>query len=214
MSTATLSESQYAHSLRNLYFTRTIVQLFWAGIVLVDAISSPLLAAGLLFFYPLWDVACTLYDLRTSARFTSRSSTAQYANVAFGLLAAIGITLTVSRSPQQAVVTFGIWACTAGLAQLAVGTFRRKAFGGQWAIILSGLQSTAAGSVFIVGALNGKIHIKDLGGYAIFGGIYFLVAGFLINRKLAQLSKVVAAVAIALGPLAIALAQTLSAPNS
>ena len=88
-------------------------------------------------------------------------------------------------------MTFGAWAAAAGLAQLAVGIFRRKEFGGQWAMILSGLQSTAAGVAFILGALHGKTHIKDLGGYAIFGGVYFLIAGFLLHRKLSQASKVV-----------------------
>jgi hypothetical protein len=53
-------------------------------------------------------------------------------------------------------------------------------------MILSGAQSTAAGVVFALGGLSGKFHIKDLGGYAIFGAIYFLVAGILLNRKLAS----------------------------
>jgi uncharacterized membrane protein HdeD (DUF308 family) len=186
MSITASNELLQAHSLRNLYFTRTVVQLLWAGIVLVEAVSNPVFAAGLLIFYPLWDVACTLYDLRTSNRSVSGRPTAQYVNVVLGILAAIGIFLTVFKSPQRAVVTFGAWACAAGLAQLAVGVFRRKEFGGQWAMILSGLQSTAAGLAFIVGALHGKTHIKDLGGYAIFGGVYFLVAGFLLRRKLSQ----------------------------
>jgi hypothetical protein len=183
-------ERLQAQLLRNLYFTRTVIQLLWAATVLVEAVSNPALAAGLLIFYPLWDVACTVYDLRASPRSISGRPTAQYVNVVLGILAAIGISLTVFNSPQQAVVTFGAWACAAGLAQLAVGTFRRIEFGGQWAMILSGLQSTAAGLAFIGGGLHGKTHIRDLGGYAIFGGVYFLVAGFLLNRKLSQASKV------------------------
>jgi uncharacterized membrane protein HdeD (DUF308 family) len=191
MSTTASNELLQAHSLRNLYFTRTVVQLLWAGIVLAEAVSNPTLAAALLIFYPLWDVACTIYDLRAASRSVSGRPTAQYVNVVLGILAAIGIFLTVFKSPQQAVVTFGAWACAAGLAQLAVGIFRRREFGGQWAMILSGLQSTAAGLAFIVGALHGKTHIKDLGGYAIFGGVYFLVAGFLLHRKLSQIPKLV-----------------------
>jgi uncharacterized membrane protein HdeD (DUF308 family) len=196
MSITAPNEQLQAHSLRNLYFTRTVVQLLWAGIVLAEAVSHPALAAGFLIFYPLWDVACTMYDLRASTRSISGPPTAQYVNVVLGILAAIGISLTVFKSPQQAVVTFGAWACAAGLAQLAVGISRRKVLGGQWAMILSGLQSTAAGLTFIVGALHGKTHVKDLGGYAIFGGVYFLVAGFLLNRKLSQMPKVGVAAAI------------------
>jgi uncharacterized membrane protein HdeD (DUF308 family) len=154
------------------------------------------LAAGLLILYPLWDVACTVYDLRSSARAHSGPPTAQYVNAALGLLAALGISLTVFKSPQHAVVAFGAWAFAAGLAQLAVGIARRKKLGGQWAMILSGVQSTAAGLAFILGALRGKTHIKDLGGYAIFGGVYFLIAGFLLHRKLSKGSEAGAAVAI------------------
>src|SRR6201996_9819663 len=187
-------EPLQAH-LRNLYFTRTVVQLLWAALVLVNAVSHPQVAAGLLIFYPLWDIACTVYDLRASTRSASGPPPAQYVNAGLGILAAIGILLTVFKSPQQAVVTFGAWASAAGLAQLAVGIFRRKQLGGQWAMILSGLQSTAAGVAFILGGLHNKTHIKDLGGYAIFGGVYFLIAGLLMHRKLSRSSKAGAVVA-------------------
>jgi uncharacterized membrane protein HdeD (DUF308 family) len=182
--TASNEQLQAAHSLRNLYFTRTTVQLLWAGVVIATAASKPAVAAGLLILYPLWDVICTVYDLRSSSR--SSPPTAQYVNVVLGSLAAIGIALTAFKFPQQAVVTFGVWAFAAGLAQLAVGISRRKQLGGQWAMILSGLQSAAAGVAFILGGLHDKTHIKDLGGYAIFGGVYFLIAGLLMHRKLSQ----------------------------
>jgi len=195
MSNAVPDEQLQAHSLRNLYFTRTVVQLLWAGIVLATAATNPAAAAGLLILYPLWDVACTVYDLRSSTRSNSHPPIAQYVNAALGTLAAIGIALTAFKSPQQAVVTFGAWAFAAGVAQLAVGISRRKQLGGQWAMILSGLQSAAAGVAFILGGLHDKTHIKDLGGYAIFGGVYFLIAGFLMHRKLARVSGVGATVA-------------------
>jgi len=196
MSTTAIEQLQ-AHSLRNLYFTRTAVQLLWAGIVIATAVSNPALAAGLLILYPLWDVACTVYDLRSSTQ--SGPRTAQYVNLALGALTAIGISVTAFNSPQQAVVTFGAWAFAAGLAQLAIGISRRRQLGEQWAMILSGLQSAAAGMVFILGGLHDKTHIKDLGGYAIFGGVYFLIAGLLMHRKLSQSSRVGAAVAIGRG---------------
>lgn len=176
-------EQQQARSLRNLYFTRTFVQSFWAAIVLATAVTQPGLAAGLLIFYPLWDVACTVYDLRSSH--TARPA-AQYVNAALGTLAALGIAFTVFPTPQRAVAIFGAWAFSAGLAQLAVGLVRRKQLGGQWAMILSGLQSAAAGIAFILGGLQDKRHIKDLGGYAIFGGAYFLIAALLMHRKLSR----------------------------
>ncbi len=180
------NDERQAQSLRSLYFTRTVVQLLWAGVVLAEAVSRPALAAGLLILYPLWDVACTVYDLRASRRAVAGPPIAQYVNVALGTLAAIGIALTVFKSAQQAIVIFGVWALAAGLAQLAVGITRTNQMGGQWAMMLSGLQSTAAGSVFILGGLHGKTQIKDLGGYAILGGLYFLIAGFLLHRRLSR----------------------------
>jgi uncharacterized membrane protein HdeD (DUF308 family) len=180
------SQSLHVH-LRNLSFTRTVVQLLWAGVVLASAANNPALAAGLLIAYPLWDVACTVYDLKASTGAVSGPPTAQYVNAVLGTLAAFGIALTVFQSPERAVATFGVWACVAGVAQLAVGLARRRTFGGQWAMILSGLQSTAAGVFFTLGGLRGTTHIKDLGGYAILGGVYFLIAGFLLQRRLAKL---------------------------
>jgi len=186
-----------ALSLRNLYFTRTVVQLLWAGVVIATAAGNPALAAGLLILYPLWDVACTVYDLRSSTR--SGPPTAQYVNAVLGTLAAIGIAVTAFKSPQQAVITFGAWAFAAGLAQLAVGISRRKQLGGQWAMILSGLQSAGAGVAFILGGLHDSKHIKDLGGYAVFGGVYFLIAGLLMHRTLSKSVRAGEAVAAGRG---------------
>ena len=176
---------QAPRTLRNIYFTRTIVQVIWAGAVLAVAAGNPPLGATLLILYPLWDVACTLYDLKTSAG--SNSANTQYLNAAAGLVTAIGIGLTGYAHPQYAVTIFGGWALVAGLLQLAVGVLRKRRLGGQWAMILSGAQSIAAGAYFALGGLHDKVHIKDLGGYAIFGAVYFLVAGLLLSRKQSQL---------------------------
>ncbi|WP_263360017.1 hypothetical protein [Acidicapsa ligni] len=172
--------------LRNLYFTRTAVQLLWAGVVLATAVTNPPVAAALLIAYPLWDVACTIHDLKSAA---SNARTVQYLNVALGIATAIGLGFTAFSQPAYAVAIFGGWALTAGFLQLVVGILRKKQFGGQWAMILSGIQSAVAGVAFILGGLGGKLHIKDLGGYAIFGGLYFLIAGILLNRKLSSFAR-------------------------
>jgi len=181
----TIQPLQAARSLRNLYFARTAVQLIWAFAVLVTAAENPTLAATLLILYPLWDVVCTLYDLKTSAG--SDSAKTQYVNAAMGTIAGVGIGFTGYSHPQYAVAIFGGWALVAGLLQLAVGILRKRRVGGQWAMILSGAQSTAAGLAFALGGLSGKSHIKDLGGYAVFGAIYFLIGGILLSRKLSRL---------------------------
>ena len=174
-----------ARSLKELYFTRTGFQILWAASVIGTAVTKPAVAAVLLIFYPLWDVACTVYDLRKSA-LESGAKTSQTINAILGTVAAIGIAFTVFDQPRYAVGVFGAWAFVAGLLQFVAGLIRRKQLGGQWAMILSGLQSMAAGAAFTLGGLQGKTHVKDVGGYAIFGAIYFLIAGILLGRKLSR----------------------------
>jgi hypothetical protein len=175
----------HADSLRKLYFTRTVFQVLWAGSVIATAVTKPAIAGVLLILYPLWDVACTVYDLNTSA-LEGSARTSQIINAVLGTATAIGIAFTIFQQPAYAIGIFGAWAFGAGLLQLTAGLIRRKQLGGQWAMILSGLQSMAAGTAFGLGGLQGKFHAKDLGGYAIFGAVYFLVAGILLSRKLSR----------------------------
>jgi uncharacterized membrane protein HdeD (DUF308 family) len=150
--------------------------------------THPQWAAILVIFYPLWDVACTLYDLKTSEQAGS-VRTSLIINAVLGCATALGIAFIVFHQPAYAVTVFGLWALGAGLLQLGVGLIRRRQLGGQWAMIVSGAQSTAAGLAFTLGGLSGKFHIKDLGGYAVFGAVYFFVGGILLSRKLSQLSS-------------------------
>src|SRR5579875_3726711 len=97
------------HSLRNLYFVRTGFQVVWAATVITTAMKQPLLAAVLFPLYPLWDVACTVYDLNTFSK-SGSSRTSQIINAVLGIAAAIGIGLTVFQTPIYAVAIFGLWA--------------------------------------------------------------------------------------------------------
>ena len=179
-------------SLRNLYFVRTAFQVVWAAAVFSTAAHQPQVAAVLFLLYPLWDVACTIYDLNTFSK-TGSSRTSQMINAVFGVAAAIGIALTVFQNPIYAVAIFGVWAFGAGVLQLVVGLIRRKQLGGgQWSMILSGAQSALAGTIFIILGLQGRKHVGDVGGYAIFGAFYFLIGGILLSRKLSKSAAFVA----------------------
>ena len=177
--------TESARSLRNLYFVRTVFQVIWAAFVLSTASTQPHVASILLIAYPVWDVACTLYDLRAS-HLTGSAWTSQVINALLGSATALGIALTVFSEPAYSIAIVGAWALGAGLLQLVVGLIRRKQLGGQWAMILSGAQSTAAGIAFVLGGLGGEFHTKDIGGYAIFGAIYFMIGGILLSRKLSR----------------------------
>jgi hypothetical protein len=179
------NSTESARSLRNLYFVRTVFQVLWAATVFSTVHTRPEVASILLIAYPLWDVACTLYDLMAS-RPTGNARTSQVINALLGSAAALGIALTVFSRPAYSIAIFGAWALGAGLLQFVAGLIRRKQLGGQWAMILSGVQSTAAGIAFALGGLSGKLHAKDMGGYAIFGAIYFLIGGTLLSRSLSK----------------------------
>jgi uncharacterized membrane protein HdeD (DUF308 family) len=167
--------------LRNLYFSRTVVQIVWAAVVIATAPASPAISVLLVVLYPLWDVICTVRDLRSNPQQTSRGL--QIVNAVLGVAAAAGAGIFGNMQLRYAVAAFGVWALAAGLLQLGVGIARRKALKGQWAMMLSGAQSAAAGTAFLLGGLQGKVQVKDLGGYAVFGAVYFLVAGLLLHRK-------------------------------
>jgi nitrate reductase NapE component len=171
-------------SLRNLYFVRTAFQVAWAASVIITSANQPGIAAVLFILYPLWDFACTVYDLKTMSR-SGSARTSQIINALLGVGAAIGIGLTVFHQPIYSVAVFGAWAFAAGLLQLVLGLIRRKQLGGgQWAMILSGAQSMLAGVAYFLGGLADKRHIKDVAGYATFGAFYFLIGGILLMRKL------------------------------
>ena len=180
-----LNSTAAAQSLRKLYFVRTVFQVIWATAVLSTFHTRPDVASALLIVYPLWDVACTLYDIVASS-LTGSTRRSQMINAVLGTAAALGIAVTVFHAPAYAIAIFGGWALGAGLLQLVAGLIRRRQLGGQWAMILSGVQSSAAGVTFVLGGLSGKLHAKDMGGYAIFGAVYFLIGGVLLSRKLSK----------------------------
>jgi hypothetical protein len=95
-------------SLRNLYFVRTAFQVFWAASVITTAVKQPLVAAVLFLLYPLWDVACTVYDLNTSSK-SGSARTSQMINAPLGVGAAIGIGPTVFHQPICSVAVFGVY---------------------------------------------------------------------------------------------------------
>ena len=182
------------HSLRNLYFVRTAFQVVWAATVITTAITQPLIAAVL--FSPLSVCGTLPARCTTSIRRADRGAHAPRKSSTrcwgWAPQSVSDSRCFVSRSIPVAV--FGVWAFGAGLLQLVLGLIRRKQLGGgsvgddpqrrpvddcrAWRTSLGGLYD--------------KRHIKDVGGYAVFGAIYFLIGGILLTRKLSKLSMVAA----------------------
>ncbi|MFJ2952036.1 DUF308 domain-containing protein [Streptomyces sp. NPDC087226] len=74
-------------------------------------------------------------------------------------------------------------AIVSGAVQLIVGLGRHKRrMGGQWPMMLSGGISVLAGAQFIVGGSASDPQLTSVGGYAILGGIFFLISALRLGR--------------------------------
>jgi len=178
--TTTISTASVASSLRKLYFVRFGFAVVWALAIFSVGSSLSALAATLLVLYPLFDVASAIVDLRSTR--TSGSSVALlYANMALSLAAAVGLAIAATSGTPAVLTVWGAWSITAGLVQLVVG-IRRRALGGQWIMIISGVLSVLVGGAFIAMAADAPASVASLGGYATLGGVFFLISALRLNR--------------------------------
>ena len=172
-------------NLARYYLVRAIVAAVWVVAAFVIGRSNATAAALLLVSYPAWDALANWFDAQESGGL-GRNPTQTF-NVAVSLVAAIAVAVALQSSMNAVLAVFGIWAAAAGLAQLLTGVRRWRTFGAQWAMILSGAQSTLAGVFFVTQAGLAKIPaITDVAPYAAFGAFYFLVSAALLmfaNRQ-------------------------------
>lgn len=179
------TQAELTGNLARYYLVRAIVAAVWVAAAVAIGRSNAAAAALLLVIYPAWDALANWFDAQNSGGL--RTNPTQALNVAVSLVAAIAVAVALQSSMNAVLAVFGIWASAAGLAQLFTGVRRWRRFGAQWAMILSGAQSTLAGVFFVTQAGSAKIPtIIDVAPYAAFGAFYFLVsAAFLMfaNRR-------------------------------
>jgi uncharacterized membrane protein HdeD (DUF308 family) len=168
-----------ASALRRLYFTRFAFAIVWALIVFTTTKHIGPLAAVLLVLYPLFDVGAAVVDARSSR--TSGSPALLYINMAVSLITAVGVGVASASGIPAVLRVWGAWAIVAGLVQLIVGVTRRT-MGGQWPMIISGGISVLAGASFIAGAGADNPTLANVAGYAILGGVFFLVSALRLGR--------------------------------
>ena len=180
MTTTTMNDTAgTASALRRLYFVRFGFAIAWALALLTTASTLGALAVTLLVLYPLFDVAAAVIDARASR--TTRSPALLYVNMAVSLAAAVGVGIASASGIPAVLAVWGAWAIAAGLVQLIVGVTRR-AMGGQWPMIISGAISVLAGGSFIVAASADDPTLTNAAGYAIPGGIFFLISAIRLGR--------------------------------
>lgn len=165
--------------LRRYYFTRAAFSVTWTAAVLMAAQGSATATAVLLVGYPAWDALSNLIDGRRSGGLGANRT--QLLNVAVSLAVAVALAVVL---PDMHLVfaVFGAWAILSGLLQVATALRRWKAYGAQWAMILSGAQSALAGGFFVAQASSSaQPSVTALAGYAGFGAFYFLVSAMLLS---------------------------------
>jgi uncharacterized membrane protein HdeD (DUF308 family) len=169
-----------AVTLRRLYFVRFGFALVWAVALFLTASSIGPVSATLLVIYPLFDVGAAVVDARSSR--ASRSARSLHVNMAISVIAAVGLVFAVTSGIPAVLQVWGVWAVVAGLVQLVVA-LRRRTLGGQWAMIASGTISTVAGISFFLQASAPHASLSNMAGYALLGGIFFLVSALRLSRS-------------------------------
>ncbi|CAN5779644.1 membrane protein [soil metagenome] len=177
--TATIDETRSLTEdktwLSRYYFTRAAFSLVWVGAAFSVADSKTAVVAALLLIYPAWDAVANTVDAQRNGGF--RRNPTQVFNAVVSLMTTLAVGVALTQSMNAVLAVFGVWAAFSGLLQLATGVRRWKSFGGQWPMILSGIQSTAAGGMFLVEANAPALpQISAIAPYAAFGAFYFLIS--------------------------------------
>ena len=161
--------------LKRYYFTRAAFSLVWVAAALALADSATAVVAGLLVIYPAWDAIGNLVDAQRNGGL--RRNPTQAFNLAVSTATTIAVATALTQSMNAVLGVFGVWAALTGVLQLATALRRWKSSGGQWPMILSGIQSTAAGVGFIVESGSTAVpQITAIAPYAAFGAFYFLIS--------------------------------------
>jgi uncharacterized membrane protein HdeD (DUF308 family) len=178
----TKAASAFEQKLRRLYFIRFAFAVVWA-LLLVAAAGNPGPSLTILLIaYPLFDAAAVFWQLRADGS-GHGGKTSEWANVGASLIVAIALGITSTISISAALVVWGAWAIAAGIPQLLTAIRHRRS-GGQVAQILSGGLSVFAGGAFLAQGLQGAGDIVGIGGYAILGGVFFLVSAVRLGAVL------------------------------
>jgi uncharacterized membrane protein HdeD (DUF308 family) len=171
--------STFGSALRRLYVIRFAFAIVWAGLLFATSTTEGALLTGLLVIYPLFDAGAVLWQLRAQ-RNTQRSNVTEWINVAVSVIVAIALGIASTVSIAAALAVWGGWAIGSGIPQLMTAIRNRRS-GGQVPQMLSGGISVLAGGAFLAQGLQGADNIAGVGGYAILGGVFFLISAILLS---------------------------------
>lgn len=166
-------------ALQRLYFIRFGFAILWALALFATAATRGPLLTALLVIYPIVDAAAVLWQLRAERRGSSPRPV-EWGNVALSIIAAIALGIASAGPVGSVLAVWGVWALLSGITQLVTALLRRRT-GGQIPLVISGAISVLAGTSFAVTGLQGATSATGIGGYAILGGVFFLIAAIRLN---------------------------------
>ena len=178
MATSALNDRESTDTnrwLKSYYLLRGVVSLLWVGAAVTVGTQSPMVAGALLLVYPAWDAVANLVDAHHNGGV--RRSPSQTVNAVVSTLTTVGVAVALTHGLHAVLGVFGVWAALSGLLQLVTAVRRWKHAGAQWLMIVSGVQSAAAGAMFLrlVDAADTP-GVADIAPYAAFGAFYFLAS--------------------------------------
>ena len=171
--------SSFGHALRRLYIVRFAFAIVWAGLFFATASVGGPLVTVLLIAYPLFDAGAVLWQLRAAPE-SDRSRVSEWVGVVVSTVVAVALGIASSVSLSAALAVWGAWAIGAGIPQL-ISAIRNRRSGGQVPQMLSGGISLFAGTAFLVQGLQGSEMIAGVAGYAVLGGVFFLVSAIRLS---------------------------------
>lgn len=175
MTTSTATKPGLGAALRRIYFTRAAFAVVWAVVLILAAPTPGPLLTVLVVLYPLVDAGAVFLQIRAEGQ-ARGPRPAELINVVLSVLAAIALGWASAFSAGAVLAAWGVWAIVSGLTQLFAAILRRRS-GGQVPLMISGAISVLAGAAFTLQGLQSGTSVAGIGGYAILGGIFFLIAG-------------------------------------
>lgn len=161
--------------LTRYYFTRAGFSVAWVAAAFGLADGPPAVVSALLLVYPAWDAIGNYVDAQHNGGL--RRNPTQAFNLAVSTVTTVAVAVALTQSMNAVLGVFGVWAALTGLLQLASAVRRWKSSGGQWPMIVSGIQSTAAGVGFVAKAGADAVpQVTVIAPYVAFGAFYFLVS--------------------------------------
>jgi len=171
--------------LKRYYGVRALFSVVWVALAVTIGKAQPSIGAVLLVAYPLWDCLANYVDAARNGGL--RANPTQALNAAISVVVTLTVAVALgSRDVHPAIGVLGAWAILSGLFQLSTGVRRWRSAAAQWPQILSGTQSCAGGTHFVMQALDptAAVSVATIAPYAAFGALYFAIsAGVLAVKK-------------------------------